>query len=71
MKSWLKYCSFRLKQAISMHLDKLAKSLDGYFLTKESYPAWIRQPFTFIVDKADINDEYLVEIIELQQSQVQ
>ena len=60
-----------LKQAIAMHLDELAKSLDGYFPTRESYPAWVRQPFTFSVATADVNDEYLDEIIELQQSQVQ
>ncbi|KAK4328368.1 hypothetical protein Pmani_001224 [Petrolisthes manimaculis] len=54
-----------------MHLDELAKSLDGYFPTRESYPAWVRQPFTFSVATADVNDEYLDEIIELQQSQVQ
>ena len=60
-----------LKQAIAMHLDELAKSLDGYFPTRESYPAWVRQPFTFSVETADVNDEYLDEIIELQQSQVQ
>lgn len=28
-----------LKQAIAMHLDELAKSLDEYFPTRESYPA--------------------------------
>ena len=60
-----------LKQAIAMHLDELAKSLDGYSPTRESYPAWVRQPFTFSVATADVNDEYLDEIIELQQSQVQ
>ncbi|KAM5138165.1 protein FAM200C-like [Mantella aurantiaca] len=60
-----------LKQAIATHLDELAKSLDGYFPTRESYPAWVRQPFTFSVEKADVNDEYLDEIIEIQQSQVQ
>ena len=60
-----------LKQAISLHLDELTKSLDGYFPNRESYPAWVRQPFTFSVDKADVNDKYLDEIIELQQSQVQ
>ena len=60
-----------LKQAIAMHLVELAKSLDGYFPTRESYPAWVRQPFTFSVATADANDEYLDEIIELQQSQVQ
>ena len=57
-----------LKQAISMHLDQLAKSLDGYFPTRESHPACIRQPFTFSVDTVDVNDEYLVEIIELQRA---
>ncbi|XP_077283104.1 protein FAM200C-like [Arctopsyche grandis] len=36
-----------LKQAIATHLDELAKSLYGYFPTRESYPAWVRQPFTF------------------------
>ncbi|XP_077974121.1 protein FAM200C-like [Styela clava] len=60
-----------LKQAISLHLDELTKSLDGYFPNRESYPTWVRQPFTFSVDKADVNDKYLDEIIELQQSQVQ
>ena len=53
-----------LKQAISMHLDALAKFLDGYFPTRESYPAWVRQSFTFSVDNEDVNDEYLDEIIE-------
>ena len=57
-----------LKQAISMHLDELAKSHDGYFPTRESYPAWVRQPFMFSIDKADVNDKYLDEIIKLQQS---
>ena len=60
-----------LKQAIGMHLDELAKSLDGYFPTTESYPLWVRQPFTFRVDTADVNDKCLDEIIELQQSQLQ
>ena len=60
-----------LKQAIATHLDELAKSLDGYFPTRESYPAWVRQPFTFSVETTDVNDEYLDEIIEIQQSQVQ
>ncbi|XP_077306292.1 protein FAM200C-like [Lithobates pipiens] len=60
-----------LKQAIATHLDSLAKSLDGYFSTRESYPAWVRQPFTFSVETTDVNDEYLDEIIEIQQSQVQ
>ncbi|XP_075696915.1 protein FAM200C-like [Rhinoderma darwinii] len=60
-----------LKQAIATHLDELAKSLDGYFPTRESYPAWVRQPFTFSVETTDVNDKYLDEIIEIQQSQVQ
>ncbi|KAL3969146.1 gap junction alpha-4 protein [Sarotherodon galilaeus] len=30
-----------------------------------------KQPFTFAVETADVNDEYLDEIIEIQQSQVQ
>ncbi|KAK3865664.1 hypothetical protein Pcinc_028758 [Petrolisthes cinctipes] len=54
-----------------MHLDELAKSLNGYFPTRESYPAWVTQPFTFSFATADVIDEYLDEIIELQQSQVQ
>ena len=65
------FVSTELKQAISLHLDELTNSLDGYLLNRESCPAWIRQPFTFSVDKADVNDKYLDEIIELQQSQVQ
>ncbi|KAF2347641.1 hypothetical protein FHG87_021602 [Trinorchestia longiramus] len=60
-----------LKQVITTHLDWLAKSLEGYFPTRESYPAWVRQPFTFSVDTTDVNDEYLDEIIEIQQSQAQ
>ncbi|XP_073504145.1 protein FAM200C-like [Phyllobates terribilis] len=60
--------SMELKQTIATHLDELAKSLDGYFPT---YPAWVRQPFTFAVETADVNYEYLDEIIEIQQSQVQ
>nr|XP_054606757.1 protein FAM200C-like [Nothobranchius furzeri] len=58
-----------LKQTIATHLDELAKPLDGYFPTRASYPAWVRQPFTFAIETADVNDEYLDEIIELQQSQ--
>ena len=57
-----------LKQAIFFHLDELTKSLDGYFPNRKSYPAWVRQPFTFSV-KADVNDKYLDEIIKLQQRQ--
>jgi hypothetical protein len=55
-----------LKQAIATHLDELAKSLEGYFPTRESYPAWVRQPFTFSVETTDVNDEYLEEIIDIQ-----
>ena len=44
-----------LKQVIAVHLDELAKSLDRYFPTRESYPAWVRQPFTFSVATADVN----------------
>ncbi|XP_069563784.1 protein FAM200C-like [Brachyistius frenatus] len=60
-----------LKQAIAMHLDMLAKSLDEYFPTTQSYPAWVRQLLTFSAATADVNDECLDEIIELQQSQLQ
>ncbi|XP_073537818.1 protein FAM200C-like [Phyllobates terribilis] len=63
--------SMELKQTIATHLDELAKSLDGCFPTRESYPAWVRQPFTFAVETADVNYEYLDKIIEIQQSQVQ
>ncbi|GAA6095268.1 protein ZBED8 [Tachysurus ichikawai] len=66
----LAYMAGELKQAIATHLDELVKSLDGYFPTRESYPAWVRQPFTFSVETTDVNDEYLEEIIEIQQSQV-
>ncbi|KAF2366001.1 protein of unknown function DUF4371 [Trinorchestia longiramus] len=52
-----------LKPAIATHLDGLAKSLDGYFLTRESYAACVRQPFMFSVETTD-------EIIDIQQSQV-
>lgn len=48
--------STELKQTIATRLDELAKSLDGYFPTRESYPAWVRQPFTFAVETADVND---------------
>ena len=60
-----------LKQEFAIHLDELAKSFDGYFPTRISYPAWVRQPFAFSVATADVNDEYLDEIIGLQESQVQ
>lgn len=45
--------------------------LQKYFPTRVSYPAWERQQFMFAVDTEDVNDEYLNEIIEIQQSQVQ
>ncbi|XP_067122548.1 protein FAM200C-like [Centruroides vittatus] len=35
--------SGELKHAISMHLDKLAKSLEGKYPSKELYPAWQSQ----------------------------
>ena len=60
-----------LKQVIAIHLDELAKSLDEYLPKNKSYPLWVRQPFTFSVTTADSNDEYLGELIEIQQSQVQ
>ncbi|KAF2367813.1 hypothetical protein FHG87_001433 [Trinorchestia longiramus] len=60
----------QLKQAIATHLlDGLAKFFHGYFPTRESCPAWV--PFTFSVETTDVNDEYLNEIIEIQESQVQ
>ena len=60
----------KLTLATSLCLDELTKPLDRYFPNRESYPAWVRQPFTFSVDQADVNDKYLDKIIELQQSQV-
>ncbi|KAF2347932.1 hypothetical protein FHG87_021314 [Trinorchestia longiramus] len=60
-----------LKQEIATHLDGLAKSLYGYFFTRESCPTWVRQSFTFSVETTDVNDEYLDEITEIRQSQVQ
>lgn len=47
----------RLEQAMVMH-----------FPTRELHPVWMRQPFTFCIVKANVNDEYLDKIIELQQS---
>ena len=32
-----------LKQAISLHLDEVTKSPDGYFPNRKSYPAWVKQ----------------------------
>jgi len=60
-----------LKHAIATHLDELAKPFDGYFLDQAQHPAWVRQPFTFGVAMADVNDQYLDDLIELQQSQIQ
>ncbi|KAF2344154.1 hypothetical protein FHG87_025090 [Trinorchestia longiramus] len=39
--------------------------------TRRRRRTWVRQPFTFSVERTDVNDEYLDEIIEIQQSQVQ
>ncbi|KAF2354067.1 hypothetical protein FHG87_015176 [Trinorchestia longiramus] len=47
------------------------QSLSTYTSLQESYPASVRQPFTFSVEIIDVNDEYLDEIIEIQQTQVQ
>nr|XP_040564373.1 protein ZBED8-like [Lepeophtheirus salmonis] len=63
--------SVELKQVIVMHLEDLTKSLEGYFPTTGFYPAWLRHPFTFSFTTANVNDEYIDEIIELQQSQLQ
>ncbi|XP_019202536.1 protein ZBED8-like [Oreochromis niloticus] len=60
--------STELKQTIATHLDELAKSLDRYF------PKRVISSMgeaAFAVETADVNDEYLDEIIEIQQSQVQ
>ena len=54
----------KLKQPIFMRLDELAKPLDGYFPTRESYPAWTRQTSTFDVEKSDVNDVFFDEITE-------
>lgn len=53
------------KQTIATHLHELAKSPVRYFPTRESYPAWVRQPYMFAVETADVNDEFLDEIIEI------
>ncbi|XP_071746624.1 protein FAM200C-like [Lepeophtheirus salmonis] len=63
--------SVELKQVIAMHLEDLTKSLEGYFPTTGSYPAWVIHLFTFSVATANVNDEYLDEIIEREQSQLQ
>lgn len=57
------------KQAIATHLDELAESFNGHFPAQ--YPAWLRQPFMFNVEKAQVNEDYFDKIIEIQQSQVQ
>ena len=64
---WIIAVPGELKQAIAMHFDELTKSFDGYFPTKKWYPVWLRYPFTFSIATADVNDEYLDEIIEVQQ----
>lgn len=58
------FASGDLKKTIAMHLNELSKSLDGYFPTRESYPVWVRQPFTFSLAKEDVNKEYFDEIFE-------
>lgn len=35
-----------------MHLDKIAKSLNGYFLPRQLYPIWVRHPLSFSVATA-------------------
>ena len=57
-----------MKEAISKLLDEFVQSLDKYFPTRDSKPAWVRQPSLFNVEKADTSDEYLDKIIEIQQS---
>lgn len=59
-----------LKHAIAMSRDNLARSPKGYFPIWQSFPAWVRRPFTFNAATADINNEYFNEINEFQQSQV-
>ncbi|XP_039903019.1 protein ZBED8-like [Simochromis diagramma] len=61
--------STELKQTIATHLDELAKSLDRYFPTRESYPAWVRQPFTFAVETADGRARFNSNSSEQQRSQ--
>ena len=34
------------------------------------YPAWVRQPFSYVTTTADINSPYTDDIIELQESEV-
>ncbi|XP_040567931.1 protein FAM200C-like [Lepeophtheirus salmonis] len=63
--------SVELKQVIAIHLEDLTKFIEGYFHTPGSYAPWVRQSFTFSVATANVNDEYLDEIIELPQNQLQ
>jgi len=62
-----------LRQLIVTHLEQLGKSFDGYFPDKDiqQYPAWVRQPFTFDVTTVNVNNPYLDDLIELQQSHMQ
>ena len=58
--------SAKLKQIIATNGDELERSFEGYFPTRESYPARVRQHFTFRIEVADVTDEYLGETIEIQ-----
>ena len=62
--------TWEMKQAITIHLDN-SLSLSTDTTPTDSYPTWVRQPFTISVATADVNDEHLDKIIELQQSQLQ
>ena len=52
-----------MKQAISKQLDKFVQSLKEYTSTRDSYPAYVRRPFTFSVKTSKTNDRYFDEII--------
>ena len=61
----------RLKPMIVEHLKELERSFDRYFPEQRQYPEWIIQPFVFDTANADVNNPYLDDIIELQESAVQ
>src|SRR6218665_4218277 len=63
----------KVRKLIVTHLEQLGKSFDGYFPDKDiqQYPVWVRQPFTFDVTTVNVNNPYLDDLIELQQSHMQ
>ena len=55
----------RLKPEFAEYLQKLLRSLKKYFPEQRKYTSWIRQPFAFDTTTADINNQYIDDIIEL------